>query len=227
MLHDTQRWLITSTVDGHQWLPTIDLVRQTIFGCILLVALFSLAGILAGMLRRSPGASSLKSVKAWLTLTTAAALWCGLVVNVEAIAWHGKRFRIAAQVEAFERLANQLRDSYPTADGELPYLGPFMAYPFGRPSTLILLQSPSFASHSICVSAVERTSAGAILLQLSGPDGGVWAEWHPPSSRPHSFVGGLGDRHTFSTCESIGNGWYLVRYAANSYAAQQESFSKR
>lgn len=209
---DVYRWATTTVVEGEPWVHRVDPWRRSLLVCISLIACSTLVCIVLGMLRRSERASAFRSTKAWLKLTTAAALWCGFIANAEAIAWQGKRIRIASEVETLERLASQLRDSYPTVDGELPYLGPFMAYPFGQPSALILLQTPPLNSRSICVSAVQRTDAGAILLQLSGVDGGVWAEWHPPRSYPQSFVGGLGDRYTFETSHSIGRGWHLVRY---------------
>jgi len=206
-------YFISPDFGFQQWITTLGAVRPLAFICIMTIASVSMICIGMGMLRRTETVSSLRSVNAWLMLTTIFALWCGLAVNVEEIAWKGKRFRIASQVDALERIAVQLRDEFPHEDGELPHLGPFMAYPFGQPSTLILLQSPSINSQSLSVSAVQRAATGAILLQLSGSDGGAWAEWHPPLSLPQSFVGGLGERYTFRSSHAIGRGWHLVRYA--------------
>lgn len=220
MLDAAHGWLTAPDFDYSHWTRTLGNGRPIALLCVMSIACASMICILGGMLLLSSvpkKSSTLRSVSAWLILTATFALWCGLVVHVETIAWHGKRFRIASQVDTLERIAGQLRDAFPTEDGELPHLGPFMAYPFGRPSTLILLQSPPVNNHSrrnqsLYISAVERTDSGAILLQLSGTDGGDWAEWHPPSSRPQSFIGGLGDRHTFASSYSIGCGWHLVRY---------------
>lgn len=217
MVDAARGWFTSPDFDYRSWTRPLGIIRPIVLVCILSIAFASMICILGGMLLQSKNASTLRSVNAWLTLTATFALWCGLVVNVDAIAWYGKRFRIASQVDSLERIAGQLREAFPTEDGELPHLGPFMAYPFGRPSTLILLQSPpvnnqSQRNQSLYISAVQRVASGAILLQLSGSDGGDWAEWHPPSSRPQSFVGGLGDRHTFDSSYSIGRGWHLVRY---------------
>jgi len=221
MVDTAQGWLTSPDSGYHHWNRTLGNIRPIALLCVLSIAFASMICILGGMLLQSnvpKKSSTLRSVSAWLTLTATFALWCSLVVHVEAIAWQGKRFRIAAQVDSMERIAGQLREGFPTQDGELPHLGPFMAYPFGQPSTLILLQSPPVNNHSrrnqsLYISAVERTASGAILLQLSGTDGGDWAEWHPPASRPQSFIGGLGDRHNLDSCYSIGRGWYLVRYS--------------
>lgn len=161
---------------------------------------------------RLPKPGSSRSLRRLLAATTVVALWSALCVQHELVAWHGKRARFAFRIAELESIASPLRNDWPARDGDLPLIGPFMAYPFGRPSTLVLLQAPQLASQRIYVSAVERCDDGAIKLQLTGTDGGDWAEWHPQGSHPKSFVGGLADAHHLNVASSIGDGWYLVRY---------------
>ncbi len=182
------------------------------------IAVLSIVGLvtLAASVCRSVGwtksESRERSIRQWLAITTIVAAWLAMAFHQDSIAWHGKRLRFVARVDELEAIAAPLREDWPERDGEIPGIGPFMAYPFGRPTTLVLLQAPRVSSRSAYVSAVERSGDGAIKLQLTGNDGGDWAEWHPPGRRPESFVGGLGDVHEFQSAASIGKGWYLVRY---------------
>lgn len=158
------------------------------------------------------------SLRTMLGVVTLIAAWCGLAVNYSAVSMRAKGIRVAWELNELEALAAPLRKQWPDYDGDLPNLGPFMAYPFGRPSTLILLNPRSIAEGKLTVSTVERDGSGAIRLLLgsetSGTDYGDWVEWHPAGSLPSSFVGGLDDFHALRTSVALGNGWYLVRYGA-------------
>ncbi|WP_182868183.1 hypothetical protein [Stieleria mannarensis] len=195
--------------DAAQW------VRAAGFACLVIIAAASMTALLVrrrGRRRLSQRACSLRRLMA---ITTVIALWCSLAIHHERIAWQGKRIRFACRIDQLEAIAAPLRNRWPNRDGELPATGPFMAYPFGQPTTLVLLQSPALADQQVYVSAIERCADGAIKLQLTGTDGRDWAEWHPPNSHPASFVGGLADPHQLRTAASIGRGWYLVRYDAS------------
>ncbi|WDQ17254.1 hypothetical protein [Rhodopirellula sp. P2] len=176
-----------------------------------ILAVGSLLGLLLQFFVRSASMIRRRSLAQLLVMATLVAFWCALAIHLDSIAWQGKRARFAMRVQELERIAGPLREQWPQRDGELPAIGPFMAYPFGRPTTLILLQAPPVAKQSVYVSAIESQN-GAIKLQLTGTDGGDWAEWHPRQSRPSSFVGGLSDPHELEFATSIGCGWYLVRY---------------
>lgn len=154
-----------------------------------------------------------RSIRQFLAITAVVAIWLSLVHHHETIAWQGKRIRFAWRLDEFEAIVEPLRTGWPDRDGELSGIGPFMAYPFGEPTTLVLLQAPRVKSRSVYVSAIERGERGVIKLELTGDDGGVWAEWHPPESRPASFVGGLAEPHELRNAASLGHGWYLVRYS--------------
>ena len=186
-------------------------VRIVVLGVVVFSAVSTL-GLLLVRVFRSDFRSRSRSVLALLSMVTVSALWCGVVINHSAFAWQGNRFRMVMKVPTLETIAAPLRRDWPREDGNLSGVGPFMAYPFGRPSTLVLLESPSVSGGGLYIAAVERQSDGAILLQLSGTSHDDWAQWHPPSSRPESFVGGLSDPHELESWTYVGQGWYLVRY---------------
>jgi len=168
-----------------------------------------LSGLLVGLWA---GSRDSRTLKAMIVLTTFIGGWLALSVHSSEIAWQGKRLRIASRLDAFEALAGPLRAAWPSEDGVSERLGPFMAYPAGSPSTLILLTPPEISASAASVSAVERTEAGGLLFQLSGLEAGAWVEWHPADARPRSFVGGLGDPHRLIDSLRLGDGWHLARY---------------
>ncbi|TWU35765.1 hypothetical protein Q31b_52000 [Novipirellula aureliae] len=188
-------------------------IRVASFTLVVIFAIGSLLALLFQTLSRR-SAPRHRSTRQLLAITTVIAVWFSFALYHDAIAWQGKRLRFATRVDELEAIVAPLRYEWPDRDGELRGIGPFMAYPFGRPTTLLLLEAPRVAERSVYVSAVERSDTGAIKLQLTGTDGGDWAEWHPPGSQPSSFTGGLADSHELQSATSIGNGWYLVRYRA-------------
>lgn len=227
-------WLSQTLLGGERpdaWLAAWNTAfgpgRLALLIAILSVAAATAGGWFAALLARGAGASAGpngpsagplggpsagKSLRSLVAVTAVAALWCALAVNYQAIAWQGKRARMVGRVVALEALAEPLRAEFPRGDGDLPALGSFMAYPFGTPSVLVLLQPPCVGSGEVCIAAVQRGERGDLKFQLTGIDGGDWAEWHPPGSQPASFVGGLGDRHQLQSSLGLGQGWHLVRY---------------
>lgn len=185
--------------------------RSGLLGIMTLTAGGSLALLIVNLFR-SNRSTRVRSIASMLAITATIAFWFSLALNHSSLAWQGKRVRISLQIDEFEAIARPLRSDWPERDGSLPGVGPFMAYPFGRPTTLILLQSPLLAGDEIAIAAVEKSAKGAIQLQLSGGEHNDWAEWHPPGSEPQSFIGGLHDPHRLQSCASIGHGWSLVRY---------------
>ncbi|MCO8124077.1 hypothetical protein NHH03_20200 [Stieleria sp. TO1_6] len=181
---------------------------------LLALAMITMTGICLRFVMRSTQGARSVSLQTLLSITAIAALWFAIANHHRWVAWQGKRIRMVTQIDQLESIASPLRIDWPLRDGNLAEMGPFMAYPFGRPTTLILLQSPAVAGNGVCVSAVERSPAGAIKLQLVGDQSSDWAEWHPESSCPQSFVGGLADQHDLVSALSLGRGWYLVRYDA-------------
>ncbi|WP_246112847.1 hypothetical protein [Allorhodopirellula solitaria] len=190
---------------------TVGLARTAVFSGFLFVALLTL-GLLIAERFRSTRASHSRSLRSLMAIVSVVAIWCSLSVNYSALAWQGNRIRMATQLDELEAITEPLRQDWPQRDGEVAQIGPFMAYPFGRPSVLVLLASPTLANDHLSIAAIERNHQGAIKLQLNGTDHDDWAEWHPAGSQPESFVGGLSDPHELESSARLGQGWSLVRY---------------
>ncbi|TWT49620.1 hypothetical protein Pla22_48170 [Rubripirellula amarantea] len=212
---------IMQRLDFSDAMGNTDWFRFGAFSITSVVAAVTLIALFARMLGRSKNALDSsknalgsRSIRQLFVLVGVIAIWCSVGRYHQSIAWQGKRIRFASRVDQLEAIASTFRDDWPTTDGQRNAVGPFMAYPFGRPTTLVLLEAPRIESRLVYISAIERCANGAIKLQLTGTDGGDWAEWHPPNSRPSSFIGGLSDPHELETATSIGRGWFLVRYRA-------------
>lgn len=141
-------------------------------------------------------------------------VWCAVCLQAHNLTWQGKRWRAQQRLTALEKLATQLDEDWPAEDGEIEGLGPFTAYPFGKPQVLLLLTPYPLAGADTVVAAVEKGDDGQLRFQLGGADGGVWVEWHPEQSHPQSFTGGLADSHELSRTSRLGDQWYLVRYGS-------------
>ena len=191
---------------------TFGWARYVGLAVLCLAGLASLLVIIGKLVGRLKSTRRQRSIRQLLAICTVVALWLSLIIHHQSVCWQGKRLRFIRQVDQFEAMIAPIRDHWPERDGEIAGIGPFMAYPFGRPTTLLLLQTPRIATKSVFVSAIEKDDQGTIRLQLTGADGGDWAEWHPNGNQPRSFVGGLSDPHQLQTASSLGQGWYLVRY---------------
>lgn len=131
--------------------------------------------------------------------------------------------RLAHVAEALTPLAQQLAAAWPESDGKLEGGGAFMAYPIGKPRTLIMLELPVLGALPVSFAVVEGRPGGPIRFELTGLESGHWLEWHPPETRPRSFVGGLFELHRLEHFEPVGNGWYLVRYRPPGNAKPRET----
>ncbi|MHC2070569.1 hypothetical protein ACYFX5_24120 [Bremerella sp. T1] len=196
---------------------TLDEFANTFFirwkiyslAAIAIVSTLSLSALAVGLMFGGRGYRSLAS---WMVVLSLACGWLGLLAGWDEMIWVGKRLRIDSHVAAFEPIADSLRTTWPKHDGQQDHLGPFMAYPAGKPKTLILLTTPEIAKSGPTFSSVERSDAGGIRFQLSGNERGVWLEWHPDGNQPDSFVGGLLEPHHLLRSVPLGDGWYLARY---------------
>jgi hypothetical protein len=173
------------------------------------VGAIGVLGIIFGLFIGPPAHRRLRS---WLALTALIAGWLTLWTNWPEIAWLGQQHRLRAELARFEAMATTLRDDFPRQDGERPLLGPYMAYPIGRP-TILLLLTPTESPHSgIHVAAIERHPDGGLCFQLSAAETGAWLEWHPPGRSPQSFTGGLLTDYRLQRYSQIAPEWHLVRY---------------
>lgn len=158
------------------------------------------------------------SLRLLFGLTTLFAVWCAFAINYSSVSMRAKGIRISWKLTELESLAGPLREQWPSVDGDSATLGPFMAYPFGRPTTLLLLTPPTISQGGFSVSTIERGVSGELRFLLgsetSGTDYGDWIEWHPEGNVPQDFVGGLNDLHELRSQIELGSGWFLVRYEA-------------
>ncbi|MFO0899801.1 MAG: hypothetical protein U0836_20415 [Pirellulales bacterium] len=159
------------------------------------------------------GPARQRGLRSWLALLTVCCAWLALGVGWSDLAWWGKQRRVAARLPEFEQAAELLSGRWPGQDGEVTGLGPFTAYPIGRPTTLLML-SEEGADLGARFLAVERVAdEGGLRFALAGKERGDWLEWHPAGRAPASFTGGLGDRHKLLRSAPLGKGWHLVRYS--------------
>lgn len=177
-----------------------------------LITCLALGSLLVLIIALFAGPPERRRVRSWLGLTTLVALWLGLAVSWRDLSWAGTRWRLAQQLEPFERLAAALSNSWPTQDGTVPGLGQFSAYPARRPRTLLMIAADPGATHAP-IAAVERSTDGALCFQLAGKEAGAWLEWHPAGGRPASFTGGLEDPHELERASPLADHWFATRYA--------------
>jgi hypothetical protein len=172
---------------------------------ILFVAGGTLLGIFLALFL---GVKEHRGTRTWLAFVALAAAWLTLVVGWRELAWQGQRLRLRSTVTEFDALVESLHDDWPTADGERPGLGSFMAYPQGTPRMLMMLISETDPQ----IAAIERGDDGSLGFEIRGEEPGTWLEWHPAGSAPKTFVGGLEASYDLRRNAPLGSGWYLVRY---------------
>jgi hypothetical protein len=140
--------------------------------------------------------------------------WLALLIYWQDIRWFGRTIALERRLPAFESVAERLRKDWPREDGVRPELGAFMAYPRGKPQTLLIVAHPRIPTGLTSFRAVERSNLGALRFQLTDVEDGIWLEWHPDTSTPDSFVGGLDDAHQLVRFQPMGLGWFVTSYIA-------------
>jgi hypothetical protein len=176
-----------------------------------LAAVATLAGMIDGLFF---GAPRHRRIRSWLAFTTVVALWLTILTAWPQIAWAGLRWRVGRAVEAFEPIAAQLRDDWPTTDGSDPLVGVYSAYPPDKPRMLLLLGPKAASDSGMRFTSIEKSPAGALRFELTGNEQDAWLEWHPEGSRPASFVGALMIQGEYELKQSaeLAPGWYATRY---------------
>jgi hypothetical protein len=160
-----------------------------------------------------------RTLRVWLGFLTVVAVWLALIAARHDLAWLGQELRVDRLIAEFEPVALSLRRDWPIADDVTEELGPFSAYPNGRPRILMPLLKPSARGNHAPFSVIERSPEGALRFELVGHDAGAWLEWHPGNSRPASFVGGLETEYELLRASRLAEGWYLTRYQARGLAS--------
>jgi hypothetical protein len=158
-----------------------------------------------------------RRIPSWLGLMLVAAVWLTLWVTWPKLMWSGQIFRIESETSDFQSLAESLNNDWPDTDGSRNDIGPFNAYPTDFPRVLQLLTERRSPKDGATYSRIERISRDGLGFGLTGRDAGAWLEWHPSGDLPHTYIGGLGQRHDLARFEPLGNDWYLVRYQQPSY----------
>ncbi len=126
-----------------------------------------------------------------------------------------ERSMAAIRIRVLEPIARQLRASWPTVEGDHRSFGPFLAYPGGAPTTLLLLTARQHVASQAAFCSIERTAEGGLRFQMIEAASGTWMEWHPPGHRPCSFVSGLDERYLLIRSEVLPEGWYETCYAVD------------
>lgn len=158
------------------------------------------------------GAHSHRRLRSWFAFTMLIAAWLTLFASWRELAWQGQALRLVGRLAGFETIADDLRKDWPTIDGERTHIGPFMAYPIGQPTMIMMLTTPEVPNTRTSFSSVEQGDGGILRFELVGDEPGVWLEWHPPGSVPQSFVGGLMNNYLLERYSPLTDRWYLVRY---------------
>lgn len=172
-------------------------------------AAISLGGVIVGLFF---GGVAHRSMRAWLLATALIAAWLALFVSWPELAWKGQTHRVSKTLPELTSTAETLTRNWPTVDGDLPELGPFLAYPSDHPLVLMPLIQVRRNGSELGFSTIERAASGGLRFQLTGNETGSWLEWHPANDEPRDFVGGLLQQFSLDRFTKLGENWYLVRY---------------
>ncbi|TWU07304.1 hypothetical protein CA54_57100 [Symmachiella macrocystis] len=139
--------------------------------------------------------------------------WGLLGTNWDVIRLRGQSAELAQHAESVSEFAQQLNHAWPDQGGEITGFGAFLAYPYGKPRTLLMLGDAHIPNTTLRVAAVERTPGQAIRFQLTGDAPNVWFEYRTAETAPTEFRGGLQQKHTPTADLEIAAKTYIVRYA--------------
>lgn len=158
------------------------------------------------------GPRPFRTIRYWLLLVAAFAAWASLGTARQDLHWVGQQHRLAGKLPAASPLVDQLRQDWPVDESGTDVLGPYLAYPKPNPTTLLLATNAPLEGTDLSISAVERSPAGAICMELAGDESPAWLEWRPSDDEPHSFTSGLETRYEVGQFARLAPHWYLVRY---------------
>ncbi|WP_425400502.1 hypothetical protein [Aeoliella sp.] len=158
------------------------------------------------------GPRSFRTVRSWLLLVAVIAMWTSLGIARGDLYWLGQQHRLASELPALNQLVDHLRTDWPEDETGTEVLGPYLAYPKPNPTTLLLATNAPLAGSKLTISAVERSPAGSICLELAQEESPAWIEWRPARDDPSSFISGLETRYEVDEFAEIAPHWFLVRY---------------
>lgn len=153
-----------------------------------------------------------RSIISFLAIMSVVAAWLSCLGCWHDVGWFGKSLRSRSYIAALEPIKCELEDSWPVNNGERSHIGPFLAYPSSRPTSLILMSCPKTPPGTPSCNGVERTPNGGLGFPMIGNDGGDWIEWHPQGRSPTSYRTGLQQELVLHRVAHLRDGWFLVRY---------------
>jgi hypothetical protein len=208
-------WLWSSPA-SHQTVERLALsspggLRTATDWSVAVGAVLAIATLLATAWGLLKGSQRQRSIAAYLVFTALVGGWLALATGWETVYGWGQARRVLADLAAFEATAKQLDADWPTDDGTQGDFGPFMAYPKGNPTCLLMLGQAKPPGGLLLVSAVER-SGGAIRFELSGAERPAWVVWQAEDAPATAFNSGLGGVYAVASQQRLAPHWRLVRY---------------
>lgn len=221
---------------GAQWwkfpvfsekIPTVYESRAFWMGSLLVLSAVSFVLIALSLF---VGHRGQRSLKAWLACTGLLAVWLTFYSVWPELAWRAQGWRVARAIPAAEKLVEQIQSDWPETDGSLEGAGPFMAYPIGKPRTLMFIKKPHLGNTSIQYAEIERSgnpADPAFHLQLAGNEVGAWLVRPPAGQEPVLFISGLETTNYPQRFRELAGGWYLVDYLQSSIIDPGDSIELR
>ncbi|QEG35338.1 hypothetical protein [Bythopirellula goksoeyrii] len=191
---------ITQLPHTHYLSSRIQLLHLTIIagfvsaGCIVIALFF--------------GAHSNRRLRSWFAVMVALAAWLTFYETWPDLAWRAQALRVAPSLPAMEKVAQSLLKNWPNQDGVLPDVGPFNAYPIGKPRTLMMLKR----SNPLHVSSIERGTENDLYFQLTGNNEGATLARLPQETEPLAYYSGLEGRYEPFRFQALGQNWFLVEF---------------
>lgn len=175
----------------------------------VLLALGTLAVVFGGLFF---GTQFFRGLRQWLLFVTLICAWLGLLTTWPELYWYGQQVRLRRHVQAYNAFASELQTDWPRQDGEMPEMGPYLAYPIGEPTMLLFLGAGMIPNTPIRIAAIERPSDEAMHFELAGAEIGACLAWRLDDSPPTAYLGGLDTENQIVRYARLAPNWYLVRY---------------
>lgn len=181
-------------------------------GIVAIAAVTAMITVIAMALGTMMGGRRFRTLRMWLAFTAIFAGWLTFLVAWQDVYWHGQQRRMRPVLRHAETMARFLEMSWPEDDGELTGIGPFLAYPKGKPTTIMPLKWVTIPNTLLRFSTVERTDPNVIGFELTGDEAGAWLEWRGDDHAPEAFKSGLDTRYNVGRYTRLAPHWFLVRY---------------
>ena len=178
----------------------------------IIAAVFASCAAVAMLGSLFAGSARFRTTRAWFVFMAVVCGWLGLAVSWQTIYWFGQQQRVKSALPAADMMVEVLQRRWPTAGMNVPDIGPFLAYPMNKPTTLMPLSEAKFPNTGLRFSAIERTGDDVMRFELAGSETGAWLEWRGDGSEPRSFAGGLDTEYVVVQAAPLSAEWFLVRY---------------